>query len=65
MAEQLKTFFSPALVRRLASDIARVHPEFAIRAFSSDATNGLEDLEARFRELRVAQQVATVASHAR
>ena len=28
MAGTLKQFFSPALVRRLADDIARVHPAF-------------------------------------
>lgn len=45
MAEPLKTFFSPALVRRLAGDIERVHASFPSRAFMRDATNGLEDLE--------------------
>ena len=45
MAEPLKTFFSPALVKRLASDIERVHPAFPSRAFIRDATKGLDDLE--------------------
>ena len=45
MAEPLKTFFSPALVRRLAGDIERVHPAFPSRAFIRDATKGLDDLE--------------------
>src|SRR5687768_1316719 len=45
MAEPLKTFFSPALIRRLAGDIERVHPRFPSRAFIRDATNGLESLE--------------------
>ena len=35
MAEALKTFFSGALVRRLARDIARVHPGFPVRAFTN------------------------------
>ena len=45
MAEPLKTFFSPALVKRLAGDIERVHPAFPSRAFIRDATNGLDNLE--------------------
>ena len=45
MAESLKTFFSPSLVRRLAADIARVHPSFPSRGFVRDATKGLDDLE--------------------
>jgi 3-methyladenine DNA glycosylase AlkC len=45
MGEPLKTFFSPALVRRLARDIARVHPAFPIQAFTNDACRGLDALE--------------------
>ena len=45
MGEPLKTFFSPALVRRLAGDIERVHPSFPSRAFIADATHSLDDLE--------------------
>ena len=45
MAEPLKTFFSPALVERLAGDIERVHPTFPSRAFIRDATKGLETKE--------------------
>jgi 3-methyladenine DNA glycosylase AlkC len=45
MAEPLKTFFSPALVRRLASDLARVEPRFPARAFVAKATAGLDELE--------------------
>jgi 3-methyladenine DNA glycosylase AlkC len=33
MAETLKSCFSAALVRRLAADIARVHPTFPAAAF--------------------------------
>jgi 3-methyladenine DNA glycosylase AlkC len=46
MAEySLKDFFSPALVRRLAADVARVHPAFPSRPFVSQACAGLNDLE--------------------
>lgn len=45
MAEPLKAFFSPQLVRRLAGDIARVHPAFQTRAFVRDASKGLDGLE--------------------
>ena len=45
MAAELKTFFSPALVRRLASDVARVEPSFPSRAFIARATSGLDELE--------------------
>ncbi len=45
MAEPLKTFFSPALVRRLAADVAAASPDFRSRAFIKDATSGLDQLE--------------------
>jgi hypothetical protein len=45
VGEPLKTFFSSALVRRLARDIARVHPAFPVRAFANDACRGLDALE--------------------
>jgi 3-methyladenine DNA glycosylase AlkC len=45
LADQLKTFFSAALVRRLAADIERVHPDFDARAFVKAASSGLENLE--------------------
>ena len=45
LGEPLKTFFSSALVRRLAGDIARVHPGFPVRAFTNDACRGLDALE--------------------
>lgn len=41
----LKTFFSPALVRRLAADVGRVHPAFPVRRFVRQACAGLDDLE--------------------
>jgi 3-methyladenine DNA glycosylase AlkC len=45
LGEPLKTFFSKALVRRLAGDIARVHPGFPVRDFTNDACRGLDALE--------------------
>ncbi|HKO93692.1 MAG TPA: DNA alkylation repair protein, partial [Polyangiaceae bacterium] len=45
MAEALKTFFSPVLVRRLARSIAEVYPEFPSRAFVRRASQGLDELE--------------------
>ncbi len=44
MAEPLKTFFSPALVRKLAADLVHVQPSFPTRAFVKDATSGLDAL---------------------
>ena len=45
MAEALKTFFSPALVRRLAQSIADASPSFPSRRFVRRASQGLEQLE--------------------
>jgi 3-methyladenine DNA glycosylase AlkC len=45
LAEPLKLFFSPSLIRRLAADIVRVHPAFATRAFVKQACAGLDRLE--------------------
>ena len=58
MADTLKTFFSPALVRRLAAEIARVHPEFAWRAFVKHATTRLEELELIDRAKHIAAALA-------
>jgi 3-methyladenine DNA glycosylase AlkC len=54
VAEPLKTFFSTALVRRLAGDIARVHPGFPVRDFSRDACRGLDALELLARGRHIA-----------
>jgi len=59
MAELLKCFFSPALVRRLAADIARVHPAFPARAFVKQASAGLEELELLDRGKHIARALAT------
>ena len=58
MAEQLKSFFSPVLVRRLAAEIARVHPAFPVRAFVKQATAGLGELELMDRGRHIARALA-------
>jgi 3-methyladenine DNA glycosylase AlkC len=58
MAEALKTFFSPALVRRLAGDLARVQPGFDRKAFVREATRGLDDLELLDRGKHIARAMA-------
>ena len=55
MADQLKSFFSPALVRRLAGDIARAHPSFPVKTFVAQATAGLDDLELLDRGRHIAR----------
>jgi 3-methyladenine DNA glycosylase AlkC len=59
MAESLKSFFSPALVRRLAADIARVEPSFSSRSFIRQASAGLEALELLDRGKHIARALAT------
>lgn len=58
MGEVLKSFFSPALVRRLAADIARVEPRFRSRAFVKQATDGLEELELLDRGKHISRALA-------
>jgi 3-methyladenine DNA glycosylase AlkC len=58
MAEPLKTFFSAALVRRLAQDIARVHASFPVRAFVGQACAGLDELELLDRGKHIARALA-------
>jgi 3-methyladenine DNA glycosylase AlkC len=58
MADTLKGFFSPPLVRRLAKDIARVHPAFPERAFVKSATAGLGELELLDRGRHIARALA-------
>ena len=55
MAELLKSFFSPAVVRRLAADIARVRPSFRSRAFIREGTAGLDELELLDRGRHIAR----------
>ena len=59
MAEPLKVFFSKALVRRLAADVARVHPAFPERAFIRQARTGLDDLELLDRGKHLARALAS------
>ncbi|MBZ0270418.1 DNA alkylation repair protein [bacterium] len=58
MAEQLKTFFSRALVRRLADDLARVHAAFPARAFVKQASAGLDERELLDRGRHIARALA-------
>lgn len=60
MADQLKHFFSAQRVRRLAGEIARVHPAFPVRAFVKQASAGLEALELLDRGRHIA---AALAAH--
>jgi 3-methyladenine DNA glycosylase AlkC len=55
MAELLKTFFSPDLVRRLAAAVAGAHPPFPARAFIRQACAGLESLELLDRGKHIAR----------
>src|SRR5687768_15073033 len=58
MTYSLKDFFSPSLVRRLAADIASVHPSFDERAFIRRVTPGLEGLELLDRGRHIARVLA-------
>jgi 3-methyladenine DNA glycosylase AlkC len=58
MADTLKEFFSPALVKRLAADLARAHPPFPRRAFVKQARAGLEKLELLDRGRHIARALA-------
>jgi 3-methyladenine DNA glycosylase AlkC len=54
----LKSFFSPALVRRLGADLARAEPAFGARAFVKDACVGLNRLELLDRGRHIAAAMA-------
>lgn len=58
MADPLKTFFSPALVRRLAADLVAAHAPFPAAAFTRDATRGLDALELLDRGRHIASAMA-------
>lgn len=58
MAESLKTFFSPALVRRLAEDIVQAHPPFPVRRFVREACSGLDGLELLDRGRHISRALA-------
>lgn len=59
MATSLKTFFSPSLVRRLAADLQRVHPNFPVRSFVKRASAGLGGLELLDRGRHIARALET------
>jgi 3-methyladenine DNA glycosylase AlkC len=58
VADALKFFFSPQLVRRLAAEIARAEPTFPSRSFVRSATAGLSDLELIDRGKHIAAALA-------
>lgn len=58
MAEPLKTFFSPALVRNLSGDIAKAWPSFPSQAFMRRAAAGLEELELMERARHITRNLA-------
>lgn len=58
VADQLKHFFSPAPVRRLAADIRRAHRRFPADAFVIQAARGLDALELLDRGRHIARALA-------
>lgn len=58
MADALKTFFSAALVRRLAGDVQKVHPDFPAPAFVKAACAGLDALELLDRGRHISRVLA-------
>jgi 3-methyladenine DNA glycosylase AlkC len=58
MADALKHFFSPTLVRRLADDVVRVHPAFDGGAFVTEACKGLAALELLDRGKHISRALA-------
>jgi len=54
----LKTFFSPALVRRLAADLTRAHAGFPEKRFVQRASSGLDQLELLDRGRHIAKVLA-------
>jgi 3-methyladenine DNA glycosylase AlkC len=58
LADTLKNFFSPPLVRRLAADLTRIHPAFPAKRFVSDACAGLDALELLDRGRHISRALA-------
>jgi 3-methyladenine DNA glycosylase AlkC len=58
MADTLKAFFSPSLVRRLAMDLARVQPGFPVDRFVKEACAGLGALELLDRGRHISRVLA-------
>src|SRR6186997_2587429 len=63
MVDSLKTFFSPALVRRLGAELVRVHPEFPVDRFVKDACAGLDTLELLDRGRHIARVLGAHLPH--
>jgi 3-methyladenine DNA glycosylase AlkC len=59
VADALKTFFSPSLVRRLAADLARADSRFPVKLFVKDACAGLDALELLDRGRHIARALGT------
>lgn len=55
MAEPLKAFFSPALIRAIGASITRVHAAFPLEAFVQQAARGLEAMELLDRARHIAR----------
>ena len=58
MADALKTFFSPALVKRLAVELTAAWPAFPAKLFIAQATAGLDELELIGRGKHIAAALA-------
>jgi 3-methyladenine DNA glycosylase AlkC len=58
VGDPLKTFFSPALVRRLAGDLVRAHRAFPVEKFVAHASAGLDALELLDRGRHIARALA-------
>lgn len=54
MAEPLKNQYGPAIPRKIAERITRVHPAFPARAFLTDALTGYDDLDLMARGRKIA-----------
>ncbi|MDQ3341749.1 MAG: DNA alkylation repair protein [Myxococcota bacterium] len=58
MADALKTFFSPALVKRLAGEVVASWPAFSSKKFIAQASAGLDELELLDRGKHIANALA-------
>ncbi len=58
MAEPLKNRYGPEIPRRIAGDVARVHPSFPARAFLGEALDGYDALELMPRGRQIARALA-------
>lgn len=58
MPEPLKSFFTVELIKRLAKEIAQVHPAFPSRVFIRQASDGLEEKELLDRARQIARALS-------